>query len=101
MVQMFERNTQKPTGGVLGKMNVLTRHHNNFLGTHQAQYVTVYPMGRWLVELICLIPLHIAIAASNRFIPLKDGVVSPDFEHTLLGADVLQIAERFPFYQIQ
>lgn len=97
MVQLFERSTQKPTGGVLGKMNVLALHHNDFSGTHQTQHVTVYPVGRWLVELICLIPLHIAIATTNQFVPLKDGVVSPEFEHTLLGADVLRIAERFSF----
>lgn len=91
---MFERNTQKPTAGVLEELIISAIDHYNFGSFDAAQSTTIYPWGRWLVELICLIPLHIAVASGNRFVPLKDGILSPEFEQALLGADVLQIAER-------
>ena len=52
-----------------------------------------FKTGDWLVGLLCLIPINIAVTGQNRFIPLRDGVISPEFEQSLLGADVAHIAE--------
>ena len=53
--------------------------------------------GEWLVDLLCLIPIHIAVAQNDRFVPLKDGVHSSEFERTLLGATVEQVTDRLSF----
>lgn len=50
-----------------------------------------------MVDLLCLIPIHIAIARDNRFIPLKDGVWTPDLERSLLGAEVGRIVDFISF----
>jgi len=34
------------------------------------------------------------VTGQNRFIPLRDGVISQEFEQSLLGADVARIAEE-------
>lgn len=94
MIRKFEQNTQKPTGDSLKLINVISMLHEDARDYDHFQEATVYPTGRWLVELICLIPLHLAVATGNRFVPLKDGIVSADFERDLLGADIFQIAER-------
>jgi hypothetical protein len=46
-----------------------------------------------LAELLCLIPIHIAITHENQFVPLKDGVVSEELEKSLLGAEVNKIVD--------
>ena len=53
--------------------------------------------GEWLADLLCLIPIHIAITHENRFVPLKDGVVSPQLEKSLLGAEVNRIVDSLSF----
>ena len=35
------------------------------------------------------------MTGQNRFIPLRDGVISQEFEQSLLGADVGRIAEEY------
>ena len=50
-----------------------------------------------MVDLFCLIPIHIAIARENRFIPLKDGVWAPDTEKALLGAEMGRIVDTLSF----
>ena len=57
------------------------------------QPVSQLKLGEWLVDLLCLIPIHIAITRENRFIPLKDGVTSSEWEKSLLGADVSRIID--------
>ncbi|KAG8988393.1 hypothetical protein FRB94_000729, partial [Tulasnella sp. JGI-2019a] len=54
---------------------------------------SVFRAGEWLVELLCLIPIHIAIARENRFVPLKDGVFDLRLEQQLLGAEVSKIID--------
>jgi len=57
--------------------------------------ISQFKSGDWLVGLFCLIPIHIAVTGQNRFIPLCDGVISQEFEQSLLGADVARIAEAY------
>lgn len=59
--------------------------------------VSQFRVGEWLVDFLCLIPIHIAITKENRFIPLKDGVSSPELEKSLLGAEVGQVVDSLSF----
>lgn len=94
MIHSFERSTQKPTNGLLEEILVTAETYEVFMSAMGFDCCSTYPFGKWLVELLCLIPIHLAITGGNRFIPLKDGVVSSEFERSLLGADVMQIANR-------
>ena len=59
--------------------------------------VSTFKAGKWTVDLFCLITIHIALARDNRFIPLKDGIWSPDEEKALLGATINQVADSLSF----
>ncbi|CAG8553467.1 2164_t:CDS:2 [Acaulospora colombiana] len=91
MIKEFEVKTRKPTKGMLRQMKVLAG--SEWDPTTTPSPVSELQAGDWLVGLFCLIPIHLAITKSNRFVPLKDGVSSPDFERSLLGANVAQISE--------
>ena len=90
MIRDFERSTRKPTNRQLANIDV-KGVSTNILETHVSQIQA----GDWLATLFCLIPIHIAITSQNRFIPLKDGVLSSKFEDGILGFDVSQIANAY------
>lgn len=94
LIAQFEKGTQKPTDGKLEAIEVASMGFGDMRSSGLGFDVTSYPAGKWLVELLCLIPIHLAITAGNRFIPLANGVTSAEFERSLLGADVMQIANR-------
>jgi hypothetical protein len=60
-------------------------------------HVSRYRVGEWLVDLLCLIPIHIAVCRENRFVPLADGVLSSDLERSFLGAEVTKIVDKLSF----
>jgi hypothetical protein len=91
MIKDFEYKTRKPTKDVLKDTKVVAAQDWKSASTCIAN--SEFQTGDWLVGLFCLIPIHLAVTRSNRFIPLKDGVDSPKFEHSLLGANVAQISE--------
>lgn len=95
LIRQFETKTRKPTKGVLKKLKVSASEA--WSPTFEQLEISQTPIGEWLVSMFCLIPIHLAITSSNRFNPLKDGVVSPEFERSLLGANVAQIAESLSF----
>ncbi|KAF8122279.1 hypothetical protein EV363DRAFT_1274846 [Boletus edulis] len=109
MISAFERATKKPTGDVLKSIKVTAASFDIFVaelcggGERQGSTrsrgwnISAYRAGEWLVEFLCLIPIHIALAKDNRFVPLKDGVYSPDLERSLLGADVNRIVNSLSF----
>jgi len=91
MVYAFEMQTRKPTGSELKNITVQTWRPDEALGmcTSLGEWAEAsVPAGEWLVDILCLIPIHIAVARENRFIPLKDGVSSSELEKSLLGAEV-------------
>jgi hypothetical protein len=92
LIRQFEQATQKPTDNKLAAIKVESR--SAFVPDTPEFSTTRYVSGKWLVELLCLIPIHIAITTGNRLIPLIDGTFSTDLETRLLGADVTQIANR-------
>ena len=100
LVQTFERTVKKPTGEELRRIKVSAAQFETFqndMALHSDWNVSHYRAGEWLVDLLCLIPIHIAVCRENRFVPLADGVLSPDLERTLLGAEVNQIVDKLSF----
>lgn len=92
MIHQFEQATQKPTDDKLTAM--IVENKPIFIPDTPEFSITRYFSGKWLVEMLCLIPIHIAITAGNRLVPLINGTLSTDLEARLLGADVTQIANR-------
>ena len=94
MISAFEKASRKPTGDELNSIIVTTQSFPSFTQEFLSNSnwpVSRFRAGEWLADLLCLIPIHIAVTHENRFLPLKDGVVSPQLEKSLLGADVSQI----------
>ena len=89
----FEQKTRKPTRRQLADIGVAAQP--SFDPASPNFPVSQFKAGDWLVGLFCLIPIHIAVTGQNRFIPLRDGVISQEFEQSLLGADVGRIAEGY------
>ncbi|QRV98718.1 E3 ubiquitin-protein ligase TRIP12 [Ceratobasidium sp. AG-Ba] len=90
MILSFERTTRKPVDGTLAAISVFSSNNGE---TSLLNSISEFRFGSFIVELLCLIPLHLAITRDNRFIPLKDGVWDPSYERTLLGADVPAIID--------
>ncbi|KAF8419128.1 hypothetical protein L210DRAFT_3510849 [Boletus edulis BED1] len=109
MIFTFERGTKKPTGDVLKSIKVSAASFVVFAAElcgsgeranstqSRSWNISAYRAGEWVVEFLCLIPIHLALTRDNRFIPLKDGVYSPDLEGSLLGADVNHIVNSLSF----
>ncbi|KAG8986760.1 hypothetical protein FRB90_003803, partial [Tulasnella sp. 427] len=49
--------------------------------------------GEWFVELICLIPIHIAVARENRFLPYKDGISGEYIQEQLMRCEVADMID--------
>ena len=96
LIEEFERTTRKPVGDELEKICVIATDHDSFSDEEPFER-SRFRAGEWLVELLCLIPIHIAVTKDNRFVPLKDGVWSADVERMLLGADVAKIVDSITF----
>ena len=92
LIRDFKQTTHKPARQ-LTDINVATQL--SFDPASPNLRISQFKSGDWLAGLFCLIPIHIAVAAQNRFIPLRDGVISQEFEQSLLGADVPRIAEAY------
>ncbi|KAI6101023.1 hypothetical protein EDD16DRAFT_1526092 [Pisolithus croceorrhizus] len=100
MIHSFERTTRKPTGNVLKSVKVSATSFDPFaqeLCGATSWSVSQYRAGEWVVNFLCLIPIHIAVTKDNRFIPLKDGVYSPSLERELLGAGINRIVDSISF----
>ena len=100
LIQTFERTTKKPTGDELRRIKVLSKEFSVFRDeviVNSDWDVSRYRIGEWLVDLLCLIPIHIAVCRENRFVPLADGVLSSDLERSLLGAEVSKIVDKLSF----
>ncbi|PCH41519.1 hypothetical protein WOLCODRAFT_163166 [Wolfiporia cocos MD-104 SS10] len=95
-VSTFERTTRKPTGTELSDIIIEAVDYAAFID-HTIVDISCFRAGEWLVDLLCLIPIHIAVTRDNRFIPLKDGVWSAELERSLLGADVARIVDCLSF----
>ena len=100
LIQGFLRMTKKPTGNKLRGIKVSAADFESFRDEtvfDPSWNITRYHLGEWLVDLLCLVPIHIAVCRDNRFVPLKNGANSPDLEKSLLGAGVIQIVDHLSF----
>ena len=109
MIFTFERSTKKPTGDILKSIRVSATSFSVFTAElcgggkrpsstwNRPWPVSAYRAGEWLVELLCMIPIHLAVAKDNWCVPLKDGVYSPELERSSLGADVNRIVDCLSF----
>lgn len=99
IVRRFEDKTKKPTRGQLGAITINIKTYSDALDLsgNSLTVVSKFAAGQWLADLLCLIPIHIAVARENRFVPLKDGVISAEFEKSLLGAEVGRIVDSLSF----
>ena len=100
LVLAFERTTKKPTDEELHSIQVSSAQFETFkdnVALHSDWNVSRYRAGEWLVDFLCLIPVHIAVCRENKFIPLADGVLSSDLERSLLGSKVNQIVDKLSF----
>ena len=96
MIRCFRKTSHKPTGDVLKGTTVSARTFASFARAFFPSSkwpVSRFRAGEWLADLLCLIPIHIAITHENRFVPLKDGVLSTELEKSLLGAEVNRIVD--------
>jgi hypothetical protein len=96
MIRSFTKTSRKPTGNVLKGTTVSVRTFPSFANQFLSNPnwpVSGFRAGEWLADLLCLIPIHIAITHENRFVPLKDGVLSTELEKSLLGAEVNRIVD--------
>ncbi|KAI9460718.1 hypothetical protein F5148DRAFT_1377366 [Russula earlei] len=78
-IHTFERASRKPTGNELSGISI------------GQSPVSEQENGWWICY--ALSPIQIAITHENRFVPLKDGVISAQLEKSLLGAEVNRIVD--------
>ena len=100
LIQDFVRATRKPTGDELSGIAVSATDFESLLDKAVLDLkwdVSQYRVGEWLVDFLCLVPIHIAVCRENRFVPLVNGVISKELEKSLLGADVSRIVGHLSF----
>ncbi|KAG8730280.1 hypothetical protein FRC11_007096, partial [Ceratobasidium sp. 423] len=90
MISTLRNTTSKPVGEDLAKTIVSSTNSGNF---ESFEHISEFKLGSYFVELICLIPLHLAITLDNKFMPLKDGVWDPEYESRLVGATIAEVNE--------
>ena len=101
MIEMFERSSKKPTGDKLSTLLISATTFENFVTDFSPnaewENTSLFKIGEWVVDILCLIPIHLALARDNRFVPLKDGVYSAEVEKSLLGAEINRIVDSISF----
>ncbi|KAG8900444.1 hypothetical protein FRB99_006040 [Tulasnella sp. 403] len=91
MIRNFEQRSKKPTAKRLDKIVIEAAQFEDLEWGFPVS--SAYKAGEWLAELLCLIPIHIALARDDRFVPLKDGILDPALERQLLGTEVVGIID--------
>ncbi|KEP50719.1 von willebrand factor type A domain protein [Rhizoctonia solani 123E] len=90
MISTLRNTTNKPVGEDLVETIVSSTNAAKF---ESFDDISEFKLGSYFVELICLIPLHLAITLDNKFLPLKDGVWDPDYESSLVGATITEVKD--------
>ncbi|KAN0134237.1 hypothetical protein V8E53_008009, partial [Lactarius tabidus] len=96
IISNFEKISRKPTGDELRSIVVSAQPFSSWTEqclSNPDWQVSCFRAGEWLAALLCLIPIHIAITHENRFVPLKDGVLPPQMEESLLETKVNRSVE--------
>jgi hypothetical protein len=96
LISRFEQTTKKPTEKELSSIRVDAVGFDDAVVAPFGE-VSELLAGEWLVDILCLIPIHIAVTRDNRFLPLADGIISPALERALLCATDQQIVDKLSF----
>ncbi|KAF0421089.1 e3 ubiquitin-protein ligase trip12 [Gigaspora margarita] len=70
LFEKYEKETKKPMGHPENfDVNcIMFESFNNLVSEF-----TKYKLGNWIIDFFCLIPIQIAVAHDNEFIPIRDG----------------------------
>ena len=98
LIRAFKRASGKPTGDYFSDGNYIVEVVPSFDPLNHGVSTSIFPVGDWLLGLICLVPLQLAIANSGYFVPLRNGVVSEQFEQSLFNQSVPHIADSLVPY---
>jgi hypothetical protein len=96
LIFTFEKVTRKPTAKELSSVIAQAQSFEDSIKNMMLD-LPAFPVGEWIMGILCLIPIHIAVTRENRFVPLKDGVWSAELERALLGAKVEDIVDSLSF----
>ncbi|CAG8745959.1 29434_t:CDS:10, partial [Gigaspora margarita] len=78
----LEMSTQKPAT-LLREFKINVKHYQDlFDDSIIRQNASKSPLGDWIIQLCCLIPIQIAIARGNKLIPLYNGLDVPEDYYT-------------------
>ncbi|CAG8711903.1 31873_t:CDS:2 [Gigaspora margarita] len=70
LLKKFRKETKKP----MGHFKKFIANCNTFENFDSlTNEYTEYNLGDWIIQLFCLIPIQIAVAHENEFIPIRDG----------------------------
>lgn len=97
MIFAFVNSERKPVSGELSGVCVTGSQFDAVIGDHFGDRTSVFRSGEWLVDILCLIPIQIAVTRKNGFYPIQDGVWSQEFESSILGATVEQVIDSLSF----
>ena len=93
LIRAFKQASGKPTGDYFADSNYMVDVIPCFDPLDHRIPLSMFPIGDWLLGLICLVPLQLAIAHSGYFVPLSNGVFSEQFEQSLFNQSVPYIAD--------
>jgi hypothetical protein len=96
LIEEVERriNTFLQTSNKPASQKLLTLSVSSSASLEPHVEVSEFLLGDWLVGLFCLIPIQVAIVGADRFIPMKDGFRSREFEDKILGVELETVASR-------
>ncbi|CUA71759.1 Cadherin-23 [Rhizoctonia solani] len=94
MISTVKKTTHKPIDRELTSTLVSTTKATN---AEFLESLSEFKLGSFIVELICLIPIQIAVMRDNKFMPLKDGVWDPEYESGLVGLTIDEASESLSF----
>ena len=99
MIETFERTSKKPTGDKLSSLHISAMTFDGFLANFSpnAEWndTSIFKVGEWVIDLLCLVPIHMALAKDNQFVPLRDGVYSVEVERP--SAEINRIIDSISF----
>ena len=101
LLDHFQVNTTKSSVQDIGEFSHFTLTFASYMDHERSgalwQRVAAYKAGQWLANVFCLVPIHVAIAHNNQFIPIKDGVWDPAGSARMVGKKLEQVVDSLSF----
>ncbi|ORY42725.1 hypothetical protein BCR33DRAFT_680193 [Rhizoclosmatium globosum] len=97
-IKKFNEKVKKPTivmiGGqrvdILASIAISTKRFHSVIDEDIP--LSKFKMGEWLIGLVCLIPIQLAVARNNQFLPMIDGISSLSNDRAMMGKNTSEIA---------